>query len=69
VDPFDETVRVDTRTAAGDASRIVQTGRIESTVVAGFWIDAAWLWQSRRPPTLACLREILGPGEDRRSEP
>lgn len=32
-------------------------GRYESTVIAGFWIDVAWLWE--RPNLLVAL-DALG---------
>jgi Uma2 family endonuclease len=37
-----------------------RTGRLESTAVPGFWIDADWLWADPLPPGPACLRRILG---------
>ncbi len=59
IDPFAESLQVDVRTASGYDSRTMASGRIESTVVAGFWIEAAWLWQEKLPSTLACLRQLL----------
>ncbi|PYV31236.1 MAG: hypothetical protein DMG09_26180 [Acidobacteria bacterium] len=44
----------------GYVSRSESSGRVESTVVPGFWIEAAWLWQEELPSTMSCLREILG---------
>ncbi|HYZ07266.1 MAG TPA: hypothetical protein VE709_01470 [Pseudonocardiaceae bacterium] len=35
-------------------------GRIESTVLPGFWIDVDWLWQEPLPSTVRCLRALLG---------
>lgn len=57
VDPFQAHIHVE---AAGGAPRIVRTGRLESAIVRGFWIEADWLWQPRLPSTMACLRKILG---------
>jgi Uma2 family endonuclease len=34
-------------------------GRLESQVVAGFWIDVGWLWQQPLPAELECLEQIL----------
>lgn len=34
-------------------------GRVESVVLAGFWLAASWLWRQPPPSELACLREIL----------
>lgn len=58
VDPFERHVRVETKTAGGYAARTLSSGRLESVVVAGFWIDASWLWQEELPSTVQCLREI-----------
>ncbi|MBA2577130.1 MAG: Uma2 family endonuclease [Euzebyaceae bacterium] len=35
-------------------------GRLDSSVIPGFWLDVEWKWQDRLPSTLACLRQILG---------
>jgi Uma2 family endonuclease len=34
-------------------------GRLVSRVMAGFWIDPAWLWQEELPDPLQLLHEIL----------
>jgi Uma2 family endonuclease len=61
IDPFAPALRVETRTAGGrHAVEIHTSGRIASTIVPGFWIDAAWLWQAPLPSAFACLHEILG---------
>ena len=59
IDPFKERLQIYVKTAAGYDARGVGTGRIESVVVPGFWIDVVWLWQGELPSTLACLRQIL----------
>ena len=59
IDPFEERLAVHVKTPDGYDSRAATSGRIGSIVVAGFWIDAAWLWQEDLPSTLACLRQIL----------
>jgi Uma2 family endonuclease len=41
-------------------SQTLAAGRLRSTAVPGFWIDVEWLWQQPLPPTLDCLRQILG---------
>lgn len=61
LDPFEKRLRVETRTASGYASRTVTSGRLESTVLPGFWVEVSWLWSEELPSTLACLRQILGP--------
>jgi len=60
IDPFDHRVHVETRTDGSYKTADLPTGRLVSTVVPGFWIDVAWLWQEDLPSTLACLRQILG---------
>jgi Uma2 family endonuclease len=60
VDPFKEQVLAERHAAAGYASNVESSGTLESTVLPGFWIRAAWLWQQELPSTTACLREILG---------
>jgi Uma2 family endonuclease len=60
VDPFKKEVLAETKTPAGYAAEALAAGRLQSTVVAGFWIEVSWLWQDELPPTLRCLREIMG---------
>jgi Uma2 family endonuclease len=40
-------------------AKAVQTGRLESTGVPGFWIEVEWCWQEPLPTAPACLRQIL----------
>jgi Uma2 family endonuclease len=61
LDPFEQRLRVETRTPSGYASRTLTSGRLESAVLPGFWVDVSWLWSEELPSTLACLRQILGP--------
>ena len=59
VDPFRGEVLVD-RLVRGTAERaVLKTGRLESTVVPGFWIEVDWLWRERLPSTPVCLDAIL----------
>jgi len=60
VDSFKQKIMVERKAGAHYVSRSESLGRVESTVVPGFWIDASWLWQEELPSTMACLREILG---------
>jgi Uma2 family endonuclease len=69
VDPYAQSVRVETLAAAETAetpagaayhSRVVTAGRLDSAVFPGFWIDVSWLWQQPLPHTLGCVRQILG---------
>lgn len=34
-------------------------GRLESQAIAGFWIEAGWLWQEPLPAELGCQEQIL----------
>ena len=60
MNPFERHVRAETRQPAGYASCTLSAGRLESTVLPGFWIEVSWLWQDELPSTVACLRDILG---------
>ena len=59
MDRHQHQVLVDRKRGRGYATETASTGRIASTVLRGFWIDAAWLWTKPLPNKLACLREIL----------
>ena len=59
IDPFEVTVLVQVWTKTGYETRKVASGRLESAVVRGFWIDIGWLWQDELPSTFRCLRRIL----------
>ena len=59
IDPFAELLQANVKTTSGYDVRTVDSGRVESSVVPGFWIDIAWLWQARLPSTFACLRKLL----------
>jgi Uma2 family endonuclease len=60
IDPFRRQLDVQTKLADGYISRTLAAGRLNSIVLPGFWIDVAWLWQDTLPPTVRCLRQILG---------
>jgi len=60
VDPYKRSVRVEILEPAGYRSQEVTAGRLEAAAVPGFWIDVSWLWQRPLPPTLGCVRQILG---------
>jgi Uma2 family endonuclease len=34
-------------------------GRVTSTVIPGFWLEASWLWREPLPPELECLERVL----------
>jgi Uma2 family endonuclease len=60
IDPFERKVLVERKSESGYTRAEQATGRLESTVVPGFWIDVSWLWQGELPSTLSCLRQLLG---------
>jgi Uma2 family endonuclease len=41
-------------------SKTVNTGRVESKIISGFWIEAEWLWPEPLPDELEILGKILG---------
>ncbi|MCG3131612.1 MAG: hypothetical protein FLDDKLPJ_02416 [Phycisphaerae bacterium] len=54
-----EALRVLVDRPAGQRVLDQESGRLEFRAIPGFWIDAAWLWQSPLPDPAACLTEIL----------
>lgn len=63
VDPSRKEVLVDRPGEAGRETRTISSGPLESAVVPGLWIDAAWLWRAELPPPHSCLEEILAKAE------
>ncbi len=59
VDPEEQQIIVDRRRGRRYGSRTISTGRLESTVIKDFWIEAAWLWTDPLPNVMQCLRNIL----------
>lgn len=59
VDLANEEVLVDRKRGRKYVASVVKSGRLESTVIPGFWIDVAWLWKDPLPRAPACLRKIL----------
>lgn len=59
VDLEEQKVMVDRRRGNRYVTRTVHAGKVASTVLKGFWIEASWLWQDQLPNIIACLREIL----------
>lgn len=39
---------------------MIQTGRLESTAVGGFWVYVEWLWLDPLPSGPECLRQVVG---------
>jgi Uma2 family endonuclease len=60
INPFEQIIHVEGRAGGLYTARRVTAGRVESSVLPGFWIDAAWLWRPDLPSTVDCLRQILG---------
>jgi Uma2 family endonuclease len=60
VDPFRREVLVERTGPEGATSFRVASGRLESSVLPGFWVDAGWLWEEPLPSCLRCLGEVLG---------
>jgi Uma2 family endonuclease len=59
IDPFENEVLVEVKAAAGYAAQVLSSGRLQSHVLPGFWLEVSWLWQEELPSTLKCLREIM----------
>lgn len=60
LDPEGQEIIVDRRRGRRYVSKTMHTGRVESTVIKGFWIEAEWLWSDPLPNEMRCLRDILG---------
>ena len=60
VDPFKQELHVERKTDSGYEAKTLASGRLDSAVVQGFWIEVSWLWRDKLPSSLACLRELLG---------
>jgi Uma2 family endonuclease len=58
INPFENEVLSEMQTTAGYTAQTLSSGRLESTVLPGFWIEVSWLWQEDLPSTLSCLQEI-----------
>ncbi|HSB60620.1 MAG TPA: hypothetical protein VLI67_02800 [Vicinamibacteria bacterium] len=58
-DPQKRVVVADVLAPAGYGTRSLTSGRLESAAVAGFRLDAEWLWRRPLPSTVACFRQIL----------
>ena len=59
IDPFQRQVLVETKLAQAYHACTMRSGRLASSVLRGFWIDAGWLWKKRLPSRVQCLRSIL----------
>ena len=59
VNRFERSVLAKVRTTKGYEAKTLSSGRLDSRVIPGFWIEVEWLWRDELPSTLACLRQIL----------
>jgi Uma2 family endonuclease len=59
INPFENELLAEVKTTAGYATQVLSSGRLESKVLPGFWIEVSWLWREELPSTLRCLREII----------
>jgi Uma2 family endonuclease len=59
VDPEGQEVIVDRQHRRGYATLTVTDGRVESAVLRGFWVEAAWLWADPLPGLFGCQRAII----------
>lgn len=62
INPFEQRVLAETKTPPGYAAKSLFSGRLESTVIPGFWLEVSWLWEEELPSTVQCLRQIQGGG-------
>jgi Uma2 family endonuclease len=61
VDFDDQKIMVDRKGQNGYTAESVAAGKITSAILAGFWVNAEWLWTEPLPNIMACLQEILSP--------
>jgi Uma2 family endonuclease len=59
VDPENQEIQIDRRVRRKYATTTISKGKATSQELAGFWIDAEWLWSDPLPRELTCLRKIL----------
>jgi Uma2 family endonuclease len=60
VDPVGREVLVHRLENQGFQVASVGDGIVESSRIAGFWIEVGWLWQRPMPNELDCLQKLLG---------
>lgn len=59
VDLEGQRVIADVRRGDAYATEELSSGRLDSVVVSGFWVDVAWLWQERLPRIYGVLQRLL----------
>jgi len=52
-------IEVDRKIEEGYETEVVTSGRVESGVISGFFVEAEWLWEKTLPSPLSCLQKIL----------
>ncbi|CAN5723509.1 hypothetical protein BH23PLA1_BH23PLA1_04380 [soil metagenome] len=57
----DRAIYVERKVGEGYRRDMVRQGRVESTILPGFWINAEWLWAQSLPNPRECLLQMLGP--------
>jgi len=50
---------IDRKRGDGYVEEIVSEGAVVSSVLNGFWVNAAWVWTEPLPNRMSCLQEIL----------
>ena len=60
IDPDHRQVIVDRKRRKRYVEEVITKGRVASSVIDGFWVDASWLWADPLPNRIGCLRKILG---------
>ena len=59
IDPEEELVIVDRKRGRSYKEEIVRKGKLEFSVMHGFWLDVSWLWLDPLPNRMECLGKIL----------
>jgi Uma2 family endonuclease len=60
IDLEEQEILIVRKQARGYRATTTRTGKVTSSVLTGFWIEADWLWTRPLPDTLECLNLILG---------
>lgn len=59
INPYVKTVWLSRLNAEGQYERVEPVdGRLESALIAGFWLKLDWLWEQPQPRVVDCLREL-----------
>jgi Uma2 family endonuclease len=59
VDPGNQRVIVDRKRGKSYSTITLTEGRVHSSVITGFWIEAGWLWAEPMPAAIECLHQIV----------